>query len=181
MKPIEQQQQRDGMPREVATAMLSEPRARITNTFRKQCMRAREKVFVSSSPIVKEFVGDNVVRELCWTERDGRSPEDHITRRFAVATLAQLGNWLRRSIARRAVVQRRYLAVVGDTMFAQSQRAALAEIAERLDIVRDVCEDVITMRADKCKQVVAVCTAHGTGKSVNFYPVNEVDRCYRRE
>lgn len=146
------------MPREVATAMLSEPRAKLTNRMRKNCIAARYKVFASSSPFRRMPGSEDgeIVKSYGYSEIEPRAPEERMQRRFATATLRQLSNWLRRSIARRVVVQRRYLAVVGDTMLAQAQRNALAGIAERLDTVRDVCESEITMRANKCNSVVAI-------------------------
>lgn len=179
MKPIAPEQ-RDSIPREVATAMLSEPRARLTNRMRKNCVSAREKVFASTSSIVGQWVSEedseNDKWMLLYTERDGRSPEDRMKRRFAIATLRQLGNWLRRSIARREIVQRRYLAVPNsDVPKFQARfdaaRQALVLLAEWLDCIRDVCEDEIAMRKNKCNKVIAVCSARiGAGKSVRFIP-----------
>lgn len=157
------------MPREVATAMLSEPRAKLTNRMRKNCISAREKVFASSSPFRRMPGSEDgkIVKSYGYAEIKLHTPEERMQRRFTVATLAQLGKWLFRSIARRVIVQRRYLAVVGDTMFAQAQRNALADIAERLDTVRDVCEDEIAMRKAKCDSIVAI--RMGLSSTVRFY------------
>lgn len=176
MKPIEPQQ-RDGVPHEVATAMLTEPRARLTNRMRKNCMEAREKVFASTSPIVRVLVTDGKVdlakREeaLYYSETNPRSLEEKTKRRFGYASLRQLSNWLRRSIARRAVVQRKYLAVPNsDVPKLQARldaiREALAVIAGRLDIIRDTCEDEIAMRKAKCDSIKVV--SIGFGSSVKF-------------
>jgi hypothetical protein len=43
----------DGMPKEVATALLADPKARRTNAFRKTCQRAREIVYSSSTPLAR--------------------------------------------------------------------------------------------------------------------------------
>jgi len=42
---------RDGMPREVATEFLADPRVKLTNRFRKVCQDARETVYPSLRPI----------------------------------------------------------------------------------------------------------------------------------
>lgn len=143
MKPITAQQN-DGMPYAVATAMLSEPRARITNNFRKQCRRARDVVFVSSSPIRR--MPDTTFKSFGWEDREVVSPEQKTVRRFRSASLSQLGKWLRRSIAHRAIIQSKYLAITDETPHAEFARAALSAIANRLDIIRDCAEEEIARR-----------------------------------
>lgn len=179
MKPIAPEQ-RDCIPREVATAMLTEPRAKLSNRMRKNCIAARSKVFVSSSPIQRvpaqnEQTGE-IVKGWSWTEKQAKQPEDKMKHRFASVSLRQLGNWLCRSISRRAIIQRRYLAVPNsDVQYQQARfdaaRQGFALMAERLDLIRDLCEDEVAMRKSKCNQVVAVCSARiGAGKSVRFIP-----------
>lgn len=175
MKPITPEQ-RDGIPREVATAMLTEPRAKLSNRMRKNCIAARSKVFVSSSPIQRvpaqnEQTGE-IVKGWSWTEKQAKQPEDKMKHRFASVSLRQLGNWLCRSISRRAIIQRRYLAVPNsDVQYQQARfdaiRAALAAIAGRLDIIRDACEDEIAMRQAKCDSIAAI--RMGFSSTVKFY------------
>lgn len=143
MKPLEPQEH-DGMPREVATAMLSEPRARLTNTFRKQCKRARETVFVSSSPIRRVST-----KEYSLTETIPATLEAKTERRFKSATLRQLIQWLRRAISRRYAVQHKYLSITGDTPKDEAMRIALSMLADRLDIIRDAAEHEIKHRCEK--------------------------------
>lgn len=159
MKTLTQRQQ-DGMPAPVATEMLSERRARLTNTFRKQCCRARARLFV--------------------TDVTAKAPEAKTARRFQSASLAQLGRWLRRSIARREIVQRRYLEVPNsDNPIVQAcfdaARADISAIANRLDAIRDCAEDEIKRRAEQAESIVGFRRAHST--SVDFYPVDIADMC----
>lgn len=168
MKPIEPQQ-RDSIPREVATAMLTEPRARLTNRMRKNCIAAREIIFASEAPFRKIPAPGH---GYSWKLNELRTPDEKMKRRFGRATLRQLGNWLRRSIVRREVVQRRYLAVPNSDVRAfqahfDAVRASLALLAERLDLIRDVCEDEINVRENKCKHTVAL--RRGGRTSVDFY------------
>lgn len=152
MKPIEQQN-RYGMPAEVAIAFLTEPRARMSNSFRKTCQRAREKVYVSSSPIHRIVGQDSegkIARAWGHTEIQPRSAEEKMKRRFGSASISQLSKWLRRAIAKRPAVQRAYLAIEGDSPRAQAAREVLAAVAQHLDTIRDVCEDEIKMRKTKC-------------------------------
>jgi hypothetical protein len=68
---------RDHMPREVATALLLEPKAHITNRLRKECTDARTIHYVSAR-----------------TRKDGR---EKIVSRFSRASIAQIAKWLRRA------------------------------------------------------------------------------------
>ena len=79
----------EGMPKQVASEMLAEPKAKMTNTFRKQCRLVREKWYVS-------------VRE--------RKPiEAKQLARFRSSTWIQLLTWHHRVLVRRVRVQNRYL------------------------------------------------------------------------
>lgn len=169
MKPIEFQQ-RDGMPVEVATAMLLEPRARLTNTFRKQCRRARERVIVSTSPIQRipaQNAAGEIVKGWGYAEPAERTIESKTVLRFRRSTLEQLGRWRRRAISRRATVQRAYLKVPNSARF-DSARQALSLMAERLDIIRDCADDEIAARQRQVQSVVVL--RRGFKSSVDFYP-----------
>lgn len=174
MKPI-QPQERDGIPREVASAMLTEPRARLTNRMRKNGMAAREKVFASVAPFRRMPAQDaagKIIKGYGYAEIESRSLEDKTKQRLSRASIRQLGNWLHRSIARRVVVQRKYLAVPNSDVRAfqakfDAARQALALLAERLDIIRDVCEDEIVTRKAKCDSIVGI--RIGFSSTVRFY------------
>lgn len=172
MKPIESIAQ-DGMPREVATSMLTAPRARLTARMRKVCSAARETVYPSESPIYyQQFSSDaGDVFRRCYTEREPVEVETKTARRFKSASILQLGKWQSRAIKRRAVVQRAYLAVPNSDVPAfqarfDAARQTLALLATKLDIIRDCAEDEINARMR---------TAHGVegirrepGSSVDF-------------
>lgn len=178
MKPIAPQQ-RDGIPREVATAMLTEPRARLTNRMRRNCMSARENVFVSVAPFHRMPAQDEdgkIIKGYGYAEIESRSQEEKTKRRFARATLRQLGNWLRRSIARRRPLQDKFQAIVGDSPRHSLAREIIALAVQRLDTIRDVCEDEIAMRNKKAKQVVAV--RRGFGSAFDFLPTPPDGRRY---
>lgn len=168
MKPIEPQII-DGMPREVATAILTEPKAALSNRWRKVCMRARDKVFVSSSPITKSVaIDDDGTTEWVhsWTEREPIDIEAKTAQRFTCATLQQLGRWCSRAIKRRVVVQRAYLAVPAeDNPRNNAIRELYAALASKLDVIRDCAEDEINARMR---------TAHGV-EGVRREPGSSVD------
>jgi hypothetical protein len=148
MNPL-QPQQNDGMPTEVATSILSEPKARITNTFRKQCQRARCRVFVSAVPVLsfKAYPGKLFVTEA---PAPATPPADKLTR----ATIAQLRKWLPRCIARRLVVQNKAvkLTALAGKFEGTKERARLFAIsvcehqAASLDAQRELLEDEIARR-----------------------------------
>lgn len=172
MKPIAPEQ-RDSIPREVATAMLTEPRARLTNRMRKNCVSAREKVFASTAPFRRMPAVNaqgEIVKGYGYVEVAQRTAEYKTKLRFSRATLRQLGHWIRRSIARRYPLQRKYLAVQGNSLRHEQARFVIAQAVQRLDLIRDMCEDEIAMRSEKCNKVIAMCAALGTGKSVRFFP-----------
>lgn len=169
----------DGMPPEVATSMLTEPKAKLSNRMRKNCRAAREKFYPSTSPIVHPkklvFEGDmNEMNDLTsklhplgfhYTGTVAKTPEAHITARCSRASWAQLLKWLKRTIARRADVQAKYLKATArleqlnalkkeETTYDQMRviahlivRArALAMAAEQLDLAWGVLEDVLKNR-----------------------------------
>lgn len=171
MKPIEPQII-DGMPREVATAMLTEPRAQLSNRMRKVCMRARDKVFVSSSPITKSVaIDDDGTTEWVhsWTEQAPLEVEIKTAERFSYATLQQLGKWCSRAIKRRAVVQRAYLAVpTEDNPRNNALRELYAALASKLDVIRDCAEDEINLRLQRCNEIDVIHQSPLLGNKVYF-------------
>lgn len=68
----------DAMPAEVATEMLADPKAHLSNRQRKACFAARETRYVAKFP-------------------EAKSGTVKLARRFSGAKLTQLGNWLRRA------------------------------------------------------------------------------------
>lgn len=92
----------DHMPKEVATALLTEPKARLSNRERKTCKAARETVYLSTSPIVREEA------KLFYTGQLPKDPEKRLGAKLTHATYIQLLNWIRRTDNRRTVAQRVY-------------------------------------------------------------------------
>lgn len=91
-KPVAQNiavQGRDGMPVEVAESMLFSPLTKLTTAMRKNCLAARETVFVST--------------------REGKDYFVRLQQRAKKASAAQLVKWARRVTVQRAEVQRDYL------------------------------------------------------------------------
>lgn len=136
----------DAMPKEVAIELLCAPKARITNRERKMYQRARYTVYASTL--------------------QPKAPEEVLARRMKSSTWAQLANWHRRALGRRAELQHAYILAVRrrdklqateipDGPYADSDKARLdfqlailartiAGIdlrASQLDTLRDVIED----------------------------------------
>jgi hypothetical protein len=105
-----------GMPKQVATALLTDPKTRLTNAFRKTCKRARETSYTSATPLRTNRRNDASDHSLYSTppapERAAGSRDPKLAR----ATLAQIGKWLKRVIHRRhnAQVDYQLLASVPD-------------------------------------------------------------------
>lgn len=137
----------DAMPPEVATAILTEPRARLTNRFRKTAKLAREKVFFSAVPVFRSGEG-----KLC--ERVP-APATPASTKLKTATIAQLRKWLPRVIARRLVAQRKAVKLndLDTSKFTPAKlraRAFAIAVLERqagaLDAARELLEDEIARR-----------------------------------
>lgn len=118
----------DTMPAETATGMLF---GKLTNTMRKRCLAARfQTVERATLP--------------------ARTVEEKLARKLKGKPLASLGKWLRRSIARRLIVQRAWTNTKNALHLPAPIRASLAAVLEEkagnLDLMRDACEDAIKGR-----------------------------------
>lgn len=152
----------DGMPREVATALLSEPKAKLSARMRKTCKAARETVFLSTSPMIKGKDYAYVDKPgLYYTALTAKTAEHKLVVRAGRATLAQLGKWRSRCGTKRRVLQAQYQKVLSteipdnahaafkqrikeQTLLLLSQRAAI------LDLAWDIFDSEISSRAAKC-------------------------------
>jgi hypothetical protein len=155
----------DHMPVEVATALLTEPRSRITNRHRKLCKSAREKVFLSTSPIVhpQKLVKEGILEPMGfhYTAIAAKTAEHKLVVRAGHATLAQLDKWRSRCRTKRRAVQTQYQKVLSteipdnahaafkqrikeQTLLLLSQRAAI------LDLAWDIFDSEISARAARC-------------------------------
>lgn len=150
--------QADNMPREVATAILTEPKARITNTFRKVCKRAREVLYLSATPIRAAKSEDGTTN---YFSRPADAPKSGPPAQLRKATFGQLTKWLRRNVQRRHNCQVDYQLlgeVTGGTPKQQAARRrdlAILELQVKLlDEARENLEDEVMRRA-KAQDVVA--------------------------
>jgi hypothetical protein len=95
----------DGMPKQVASALLTDPKAKLSNAFRKRCKRARETVYSSATPLRTNRREDKTDHSLYSTPPNSTSTYN----KLAAAGRAQLFKWLKRSVARRNVAQGKYV------------------------------------------------------------------------
>lgn len=115
----------EGMPREVAISILSEPKAKLTNAFRKTCKRALEKHYVAPLP-------------------QPVPPGTDLLQKWHGATLEQLLKWSKRCSARRRVVQREYetlIALENPTRQQKTRVTVLTLQVNALDNMRDNIDD----------------------------------------
>jgi len=145
--------ERDTMPRQVATEMLSDPRVRMTNRMRKTFRDARARHFVSTrekTPILSKLAA-----------------------KLKLRSFQALTKWLARANVRRAAGQRAYLRAGEDTTLAAPVREALLALLEvkvaEIDLLIDGLETEILSRVTACKKVQAVRT--GKGNAVKFQKV----------
>src|SRR3954465_12662486 len=104
--------QQDGMPNEVATSLLTEPRAKLSNRMRKNARSAREKVFPSVSPIINTTNIDDPENPLAqYTGIEPKSAEARLVEKSKRATWAQLHKWSQRCKGRRMAVQGKYVKI----------------------------------------------------------------------
>jgi len=82
-------EERDGIPIEVANSMLFTPGTKLTNAMRKNCLAARETVYISTL--------------------EGKEYKIRLAERARKASAAQLVKWARRVVVERAKVTRDYM------------------------------------------------------------------------
>jgi hypothetical protein len=160
----------DAMPVEVATAILTEPKAKITNRFRKQCKLAREKVYSSAVPlhrVVSECEENHKLHPLANPAKP-TPPAVKLQSR----TRSQVLKWLLRCIARRIATQDEYLKLTrtDTSKFTKKQLRdhafmllALEARARALDDARDTLEDEDARR-------VAICAAIASARKKHIDP-----------
>lgn len=146
--------QLDGMPVEVATSMLTAPKAKLSNAMRKTCQRARQRVFASTDTFIRRAGAE----ELIHAARTGtRTWDEKLVAKLREKSWKQLNLWLARCIKRRFMLQRAYIKLQDkDDLQSQLLRQALEIKVERLDMWRDVCEDEIKRRRTTAASRVAV-------------------------
>lgn len=94
----------DAMPREVATAMLTAPKAKISNTMRKNCRAARCSYMASTATIVRKDDGS-----YDYLPQVPRSTEQKVADRLRhnPPAIAQLSKWTDRLFKRERHFQSR--------------------------------------------------------------------------
>jgi hypothetical protein len=128
--------ERDSMPREVAIEMLCQQK--LSNRERKVCMAALHTYHES--------------------EQQRKPVDQKVASKLTKATLAQLGKWLKRAIARRADTQRAYLLLARRAqkfsdeekrphlLATQHAMQVLDGKAAMLDTFREAVENEVTRR-----------------------------------
>src|SRR6267142_5474912 len=100
--------ERDGMPYEAATAMLSEPKARLTGTMRRNLKLTRAKIYTSTVPLLRNGLD---AQDRAYYKRDADKQQSasrtdaRDAAKMALYSMAQLVRWLRRSVNRRQTAQ----------------------------------------------------------------------------
>lgn len=103
----------DSIPREVATEMLCNPRAKLTARMRKNCFAARQKVFAPGVPLRKRLPGLSSPF-LIDEEFPIVTTESKLTRKFKQLPLAKLGTIARRARSGRRSVQQAFEKLIHD-------------------------------------------------------------------
>lgn len=142
----------DGMPYEVATSILMERKAKISNTFRKAAKRAREIVYSSATPLRNNHAADPKDRALYSTPPRPASPEGIRDPKLARCKLAQIIRWERRAKAKRAVVQREYVALGAKAELVSNTPRENAIYARKMGVLQiqaTILEQVADSMADE--------------------------------
>jgi hypothetical protein len=162
--------QKDGMPYEVATALLTEPRAKLTNRMRKNCWAARAKEFSHPGPMARTCTTDMINRGL---DKHGRArlvkqhledlpvkviaPEQKLARKLVRLPLARLERFMVRAARGRMNAQRKFVALQdeADKLGNDKQRArhtielmqgVWANVAQRFEMLMDSAETELKYR-----------------------------------
>lgn len=141
-------QDRDAMPYEVATSMLTTPGVKLTNRMRKNCLASRSRFFVPTEPA--KPIGDK------------------LQSKFAGKTWLQLHTIFNRATAKRCEAQKEYEKVKnqpvpkfkagmekqGEAAFEQLRKTRmnlLDLVAAKQELIIDLAEEEIAKRATGCK------------------------------
>lgn len=153
----------DGIPTQVATEMLVEPKAKMTNRMRKNCVASRAKVYPSVAPIRKVEGFDPLTgkdgTELHYCPESIIKLEDKLLRRVKALSWKQLHSFLHRMTKRRALCQHHYLKLQNDPKVhpAAKERlgAELSAAAARFELAMDSLEDEIRERGhvNSCRKL----------------------------
>ena len=131
----------DNMPYEVATAMLTEPKAKLTARMRKTCAAARDTIFPSRTPLTR-------------SKEDGQLypldlPALRLPSKYRGYTFAQLLRWSRRCKWLRVVLQRHYLQLESEKADDRLLRAVVLAVS-RVEYQMDCISDELCRRKATC-------------------------------
>lgn len=136
------------MPKDVATAMLCDPKARMTNPMRKAWMGVREEHFVS--------------------EEKRKPIEDKLAERWHDRPIDRVSREVKRVGKRRAKLQAKYEVIVRALMNApghpvlRAQQAKIDLMVAHLDLVTDALATELQWRAKLVKGDIAPNTVLGS-------------------
>lgn len=126
---------RDGMPVEVATKLLLEPRARMSSAMRRECQRARERTITSPTPIRRCAMGGYE------TDADQQRKPYPVKCAAAVAkrSMAKLFQIWTSAARRRLAVQEPFLKAEEQLaqMQAETEQAAVVRNAGRYGLITE--------------------------------------------
>lgn len=150
--------ERDRMPVEVATEMLVA--GRLTNSMRKRCILARERVFYTGRPLVRVLQERNTSLNIRQTLKAIKAaplcedaatssmlPEDKLARKFKTKDLRQLRNIAVRAVRSRRKLQANFEKIANDTSKkATAERKLIEFFVQEADVRFDVAESAINSR-----------------------------------
>lgn len=138
--------ERDTMPREVARELLTNPKAKLSSRFRKNCLDALSTVWESSFPLV---VG-KYYKEVFQNTAAGKSFEEKVERRVKTRTFRQLVRDLGRARLRKVKVQKLSATIPDDAPVEfLTIRGNLDNRARLLDTVQEHIQNEIKTRTNK--------------------------------
>lgn len=143
--------EQDHMPAEVATALLTERKARLSNRMRKNCSSARELAVPSGYPIHRMRDEINGRPQYQYSLKQvSKTIDARVVKRMREATAKQLLLWVLRCSRRRSVAQKQYLKLDGKSKRDESARQLLEALVAKLDLIRDTIETELERRGTKC-------------------------------
>lgn len=159
----------DGVPHQVATEMLIEPKAKMTNRFRKNCREGRFKVYPSVAPIVdgdtellRQTIDSPIAVLLTPNSKVYRpdaaiAPDVRMQKRVRGLLWIQLITKYSQVDHRRRRIQNKYEQVQRSTKMAEKTRQEALRVLEMavnaLDAEWNAIVDEIERRKNICKKV----------------------------
>lgn len=146
----------DGIPVEVATSMLTEPKVKMSNRMRKNCMAARQKVYPSIAPIRRVLTPELEI-EMQYQNDAHVASEVKLARRAKGLKFCQLVSHHARMVKRRAKAQATFLKLMQSKASEQHKESLgriLTRQAELLEQAGDALAAEIKLRRSACAVTV---------------------------